>query len=71
MTTITIAENIDLKKLHFESLEELQTHLLMLQQAAELGGGHKEILDMRLEEAEQSPDNYVTLEDLKSSLRRK
>ena len=56
MTTITIAENIDLKKLHFESLEELQTHLLMLQQAAELGDGHKEILDLRLEEAEQSPD---------------
>lgn len=71
MTTITIAENIDLKKLHFESLEELQTHLLMLQQAAELGDGHKEILDLRLEEAEQSPDNYMTLEDLKSSLRRK
>ena len=71
MTTITIAENIDLKKTHFESVEEFQMHLMLLQSEAELSPEHKTILDERLEETEKNPDNFLTIDQLKAGIRRK
>ena len=71
MTTITIAENIDLKKNHFESVEEFQMHLMLIQSEAELSPGHKTILDERLEEAEKNPANFLTVDQLKAGIRRK
>ncbi|NVJ46760.1 MAG: hypothetical protein HWE21_16940 [Cytophagia bacterium] len=70
MTTITIAENINLEKNHFESVEEFQAHLLLSRQEEELSEEHKAILDDRLEEEKNNPNNKITLEELKKSIRR-
>lgn len=70
MTTITIAENINLEKNHFESVEEFQAYLLLSRQEEELSEEHKAILDNRLEEAKNNPNNKITLEELKKSIRR-
>lgn len=70
MTTITISENINLEKHHFESVEEFQAYLLISRQEGELGEEHKAILDERLKEEEVNPDNKITLEELKKSIRR-
>lgn len=71
MTTITIAEDIDLKKNHFESVEDFYMHLMQIQSEAELSPKHKSILDERLEETEKNPENYLSIDQLKASIRRK
>ncbi len=54
MTTITIDKNINLSKLHFKNLEELQLALLLLQEEQEISKELKELLDERLEIADNS-----------------
>lgn len=71
MTTITISENINLEKRHFESVEEFQTYLLLSRQEQDLSEEHKAILDERLEEMEHSPEKGITLEELKSEIKRR
>lgn len=71
MTTITISENINLEKRHFESVEEFQTYLLLSRQEQDLSEEHKAILDERLEEMEHSPEKGITLEKLKSEIKRR
>lgn len=71
MTTITISENINLQKKHFESVEEFQTYLLLSRQEEDLSEEHKTILDERLEEMERSPEKGITLEELKSRIKRR
>ena len=71
MTTITISENVNLQKKHFESVEEFQTYLLLSRQDEDLGIEHKAILDERLEEMERSPDDGITLEELKDRIKRR
>ncbi len=68
MTTISFDENIDLSKNHFKTLEDFHLHLI---QNAELSPAHKKIIDDRLVKAEQNPTNFITLDELKSSIKRK
>lgn len=71
MTTITISENINFKKRHFESVEELQEYLLLVKQEEELSNEHKSILDERLEDLKNNPKDSLSLEELKSSIERR
>ena len=71
MTTISFEENIDINKFNFKTLEDFQLYLIQRLQKSELSPAHKKILDNRLAEAEQNPDNFITLDELKSSIQRK
>lgn len=68
MTTITIDKNINLSKLHFKNLEELQTALLLLQEDKELSPEVKNLLDERLKIAEESSDKGMTIDELMNSI---
>ena len=70
MTTITIDNDLNLSKTHFETLEEFQMEVLLMNERSELSPAHKQILDERLKEAEQNPTNFITLDELKSSIKR-
>ena len=69
MTTITISENINFKKRHFESVEELQEYLLLVKQEEELSNEHKSILDKRLEDLKSNAEGSLSLEELKRIIR--
>ena len=71
MTTISFDENIDINKFNFKTLEDFQLYLIQRLQKSELSPAHTKILDNRLAEAEQNPDNFITLDELKSSIQRK
>lgn len=71
MTTISFDENIDINKNHFKTLEDFQLHLIQKLQKSELSPAHKKVLDDRLAEAKQNPTNFMTLDELKSSIKRK
>ena len=70
MTTITIDNDLNLSKTHFKNIEEFQMELLLRNEQLELSEAHKKILDERLAESEQHPANFVTLEELKYSIKR-
>jgi len=70
MTTITIAENIDLKKSHFQSVEEFQLYLLQVQHEADLSPRHKLIIDKRIADVKQNPEAFVSLKQLKANIQR-
>lgn len=70
MTTITFNENIHFSKQHFETLENFQLYVVQKLQKADLPLAHKEILDQRLKDAEENPEDFVTLDALKSSIKR-
>jgi len=71
MTTISFDENLNINKFNFKTLEDFQLYLIQRLQKSELSPAHKKILDNRLAEAEQNPDNFITLDELKSSIQRK
>lgn len=71
MTTISFEENINLSKNHFKTLEEFQLYIVEKLQQSSLSSAHKKVLDERLAEAEQNPSNFITLDELKSSIKRK
>ncbi len=71
MTTITFDENIRFDKKHFKTIEEFQLYLLQIRQKSELSDEHKKILDERIEYAKKNTDKFLTVEELKSSLKRK
>lgn len=71
MTTITIKNSGNLSRTEFDDIEDLQLYLVEELQESELSAAHKQILDERLAEAEQNPDNFITLDELKSSIKRK
>ncbi len=71
MTTITIAENINLEKNHFQSVEEFQLYLLQIRSETDLSPAHKAILDERIADAEENPENSLSLDQLKANIRRK
>lgn len=71
MTTISFDENININKFNFKTLEDFQLYLIQRLQKSELSPAHKKILDNRLAEAEQNPDNFISLDELKSSIQRK
>jgi len=71
MTTITIKNGQNLKRNFFENIEELQEYLFSIYlQNMELSPSHTDILDKRLDELKENPANYVTGDELKSSLKR-
>ena len=71
MTTISFDENININKNHFKTLEDFQLYLIEKLQKSELSPAHKKVLDDRLIEATQNPTNFITLDELKSSIKRK
>ena len=71
MTTITIDKGINLAKTHFKDLEEFQLHLVQVKEQAKMSEAHKAILDDRLVDADNNPNDFVDLDELKSSILRK
>ena len=70
MTTITIDENINLDKNHFISLEDFQLYLAKRSHHSELSTAHEAILDTRLADAKENPEDSISFEKLKTSIRR-
>ncbi len=71
MKIITFDENIKLEKNHFKTLEDFQIYIVQSLQTSDLSSAHKKVLDERLAEAEQNPDNFISLDELKTSIKRK
>ncbi len=71
MTTISFDENIKLNKKHFKNLEDFQMYLVQVFQKTELSDDHKYILDERIADLKENPSDYISLDDLKSSIKRK
>ncbi len=71
MTTITIKSTKKLKKTEFNSVEDFQLYLLEIQEDSELSNNHKYLLDNRLLDVENNPKDFMNLEELKSSIKRK
>jgi len=71
MTTITIKSTKKISRTSFDDLEDLQLFLIEEQQKNKLNNYHKKVLDERLLEANEQPENYISLNDLKSNLKRK
>ncbi len=71
MTTISFKEEININKFNFKTLEEFQLYIVQQLQQSDLDSNHKKILDNRLKEAQQNPNNFITLDQLKSSITRK
>ena len=71
MTTISIKENLDLSQTHFDTLEDFEMYVVALRQQSDLSTAHQTILDQRLTDRSQNPDDTMSVEELKASLRRK
>ena len=71
MTTITIKSNKKLKKTEFDSVEDFQLYMLQTQENSELSKSHKNLLDKRLLDIEKKPNDFLNLNDLKLSIKRK
>ena len=73
MTTITIKNGEKLSRSIFESLKDLQQYLTSIstEDDYELTDAHKKILDERLLDAKNNPDNSISFEELKASITRK
>jgi hypothetical protein len=70
MTSISFEEHIDRNKSHFKTLEEFQMYIFQNLQKSDLSDAHKIILDDRLKDAQQYPDSFITLKEVKSSFRK-
>lgn len=71
MTTITIENGTFLQKTTFKNLEEFQLYVAEKLQFSSLSGKHTTILDTRIQEAKENPENFVSLATLKNSITRK
>lgn len=71
MNTITFDEPINISKNHFKTIEDFQLHIVQKLQDAELSKTHKEIIDARILEVNENPENYISLKELKTSIKRK
>ena len=71
MKTISFDEHINISKSHFKTLEDFQLHIVQKLQNSELSENHKEVLDTRILEVNENPENYISLSELKSSIKRK
>lgn len=68
MNTIYFDEPINISKNHFKNLEDFQLYIVKKLQKSELSHAHKEILNNRLLEVNENPENYILLKDLKSNI---
>ena len=71
MKTISFDEPINISKTHFKTLEDFQSHIVDKLQNSDLSNNHKVILDERILEANENPEEYISLQELKSSIKRK
>ncbi len=71
MTTITIKNSEELSRTSFEDWEEVQLYILQAQQEAELSDAHKKVLDARLLDLKNNPDDAISYKELKASITRK
>jgi hypothetical protein len=71
MTTISFDENINITKFNFKTLEDFQIYLVQKLQKSELSSPHKKVIKSRLIETEKNPDNFISFDKLKSSIKRK
>ncbi|APZ45452.1 hypothetical protein BW723_03675 [Polaribacter reichenbachii] len=71
MKTISFDEPINISKSHFKTLEDFQLHIVQKLQNSELSENHKEVLDTRILEVNENPENYISLSELKFSIKRK
>lgn len=70
MTTITIDDDSEFSKKHFANVEELQEYLLLEKQKAPLSYAHKQILDERIQELKDHPQDSLTREEGMKQIRR-
>ncbi|MBO3096794.1 MULTISPECIES: hypothetical protein [Gelidibacter] len=71
MTTITVKNGRKLSKTNFDSWEEVQAELILMQEDFELGKEHAKILKERENEADNAVDDGYSWEELKADFRRK
>lgn len=71
MTTITVKNGRKLSKTNFDSWEEVQAELILMQEDFELGKEHAKILKERENEADNAVDDGYSWEELKVYFRRK
>ncbi|MEL7220400.1 MAG: hypothetical protein AAGJ93_03710 [Bacteroidota bacterium] len=71
MTTISILEDLKITQTQFETLEDFELYLVAIRQESELNIETQKILDQRLADRAQSPDDAMSIDELKASLRRK
>ncbi len=71
--TITIKNGHILSRNKFESIADLQDYLISIsvQNEYEISDEHKTILDERLKDAKENPDNFMSFNQFKASLTRK
>ena len=70
MTTITIKNSSKFDKTEFDTIEEFQLYLLEVEQNSELSSLHKSILDNRLLNVKNKPNEFLSLNELKSAIKR-
>mgnify|MGYP000391901816 CR=1 FL=1 len=71
MKTISFDEPINISKNHFKTLEDFQLYIVEKLQNSDLNKNQKAILDERIIEANENPEDYISLQELKSSIKRK
>ncbi|MEN8881834.1 MAG: hypothetical protein ABF263_05840 [Polaribacter sp.] len=71
MKTISFDEPINISKNHFKTLEDFQLYIVEKLQNSGLNKNQKAILDERIIEANENPEDYISLQELKSSIKRK
>ncbi len=71
MTTISFDKPLEFDRNRFRDLDDFQNYIVLKLQASELSFAHRSVLDERLEEAENNPDNFTTFNELKKSIKRK
>ena len=71
MKTISFDESINISKNHFKTLEDFQLHIVDKLQNSNLSNNHKVILDERILEANENPEEYISFQELNSSIKRK
>jgi hypothetical protein len=65
MKSITFLEDIELDRDEFKNLEDFQNYLLT---NVRLSPYQRGIIDERIQDANENPEDYITLSDLKKTL---
>lgn len=71
MTTITFDTDLNLPKTRFRNLEEFQEALLLSQINSQLSPAQIELLEEREKDLEHNPNDFMSLSELKNSIKRK
>lgn len=71
MTTITVKNGEKLSKTSFESWEEVQAELILMQENFKITSDHIKILKSREKEADKASDEGLSWNEVKSGISRK